>query len=71
VIRSRFCANYQMGLSTVALRRLPSSELGLRDYGTGEWEGGEGGCDHVAGITRDDAARIRKVDAASGRRPAA
>jgi DNA modification methylase len=26
--------------------------FGLRDYGTGEWDGGEAGCDHVASVMR-------------------
>jgi DNA modification methylase len=31
--------------------------FGLRDYGTGEWEGGTGDCDHVAGTARRDTMR--------------
>ncbi len=42
--------------------------FGLRDYGTGTWEGGDPACGHVARFARDDQDRIRKVDAASGRR---
>ena len=29
--------------------RLPSSDFGLRDYGTGTWEGGDEGCEHERG----------------------
>lgn len=31
--------------------------FGLRDYGTGEWEGGEDSCDHVSGMARKDTER--------------
>jgi len=31
--------------------------FGLRDYGTGTWEGGDEGCDHVAGMARQDTDR--------------
>jgi DNA modification methylase len=31
--------------------------FGLRDYGTGAWEGGDEGCDHIAGMARQDTER--------------
>lgn len=31
--------------------------FGLRDYGTAQWEGGEAGCDHVAGTDRPRSSR--------------
>jgi DNA modification methylase len=31
--------------------------FGLRDYGTGEWEGGDEGCDHVEKFNRNDGNR--------------
>ena len=49
------------------LRELPSESVhcvvtsppywGLRDYGTGKWEGGEAGCDHKQTVARRDGGR--------------
>jgi DNA modification methylase len=61
--------NYRIiaGDALEKLRELPSESVhcavtsppyyGLRDYGTAEWEGGEPGCDHIAGMARGDTER--------------
>src|SRR4051794_12710734 len=43
--------------------------MGLRDYGTAQWDGGDPDCDHVEKNARNDERSIRSIDAASGRRP--
>jgi site-specific DNA-methyltransferase (cytosine-N4-specific) len=43
----RRSGNCRTVLSTAALRALRTGNCGLRDYGTGTWEGGDESCDHV------------------------
>src|SRR5215831_71335 len=38
---------------------------GLRDYQTGIWEGGDAGCDHVAGHARNDVTPERLAERAA------
>jgi DNA modification methylase len=61
------------------LRELPDASVdccvtsppywGLRDYGTGTWDGGDAGCDHVHKAARGDAGRL-STDSRLGVNPA-
>src|SRR5262245_31037681 len=42
---------------------------GLRDYGTGEWEGGDAGCDHVQTVMRPSDKSTLEDHGADGRSP--
>lgn len=62
-----------------ALRKLPDQSVhmtctsppffGLRDYGTGTWEGGDEGCDHVETSQRPSAKSTLEDHGADGRSP--
>jgi len=64
---STFSVNCLTSRSIAALRVLPTgSAWGLRDYGTGAWEGGDEGCDHkMPSGQRQDVGR-EKVDGFNG-----
>lgn len=55
--RLKFCAIFRVSQSTWFARRRPTGRWGLRDYGTGTWEGGDAECGHKAGANRDNRPR--------------
>jgi len=71
---STFSVNCLTSRSIAALRVLPTGEpWGLRDYGTGAWEGGDEGCDHTAAAKKgradygfSEAAQVQTSNVSAG-----